>query len=82
MHDLRLVAATVIALVAGVLAWKAYELVLRHLARLRRDQLHTREHDGVVRDGAVRTPMNLPSSFQMFAESVSPGNTTPANRAP
>ena len=48
MHDLRLVAATVIALVAGVLAWKAYELVLRHLARLRRDQLHTREHDGVV----------------------------------
>lgn len=48
MHDLRLVAATVIALVVGVLAWKAYELVLRQLPRLRRNQLHTREHDRVV----------------------------------
>ena len=35
LHDLRLVAATVIALAVGVLAWKAYERAMRHLARLR-----------------------------------------------
>jgi acyl carrier protein len=33
--DLRLAAATVTAIVVGVLAWKAYELAVRHLARLR-----------------------------------------------
>ncbi|PJK21882.1 AMP-binding protein [Mycolicibacterium goodii] len=47
-HDVRLLVATVIALVVGVLAWKAYELVLRYLARSGRNQLHAREHDGVV----------------------------------
>ena len=35
LHDLRLAAATVIALAVGVLAWKAYERAVRHLARLR-----------------------------------------------
>ena len=34
-HDLRLVAATVIAVAVGVLAWKAYERAVRHLTRLR-----------------------------------------------
>ena len=32
LHDLRLVAATVIAVTVGVLAWKAYERAVRHLA--------------------------------------------------
>jgi hypothetical protein len=35
LHDLRLAAATVIALAVGVLAWKAYERAIRHVARLR-----------------------------------------------
>ncbi|AKS32322.1 AMP-binding protein [Mycolicibacterium goodii] len=48
MHDLRLVLATVIALAVGVIAWKAYELVLRQLPRSHRNQLHTREYDRVV----------------------------------
>jgi hypothetical protein len=34
-HELRLVAATVLALAVGVLAWKAYERAVAHLARLR-----------------------------------------------
>ncbi len=48
LQDLRLVVVTVIALAVGVVAWKAYEFVLRHLMRLRRYQLHARQHDGVV----------------------------------
>ena len=35
LHDLRLAAATVIAVAVGVLAWKAYERAVRQLARLR-----------------------------------------------
>ena len=35
LHDLRLAAATVIALAVGVLAWKAYQRAIRHLARHR-----------------------------------------------
>ena len=35
LHDLRLAAATVIAVAVGVVAWKAYERAVRHLARLR-----------------------------------------------
>ena len=34
-HDLRLAAATAIALAVGVLVWKAYERAMRRLARLR-----------------------------------------------
>lgn len=48
MHDLRLVVATGIALMVGVLAWKAYELALRYVGRLGRYQFHTREDHGVV----------------------------------
>jgi hypothetical protein len=36
LHDLRLAAATVIAVAIGVLAWKAYERAVRRLARRRR----------------------------------------------
>ena len=35
-HELRMAAAVVIALVAGVLAWKAYEAAVRRLTRLRK----------------------------------------------
>lgn len=38
LHDARLVAATVIALAVGVLAWKSYERAVRHLARVRADR--------------------------------------------
>jgi acyl-CoA synthetase (AMP-forming)/AMP-acid ligase II len=34
LHDLRLVAATIIALVVGLLAWKVYEASVRRLVRL------------------------------------------------
>ena len=50
--------------------------------RLRRRQLHARQRDGVValrRGDDARKPS---PSFQTLACSVSPGNTTPANRAP
>jgi len=38
--------------------------------------------DGVEPSGAVTVARKRPRSFHTFARSVSPGKTTPANRAP
>jgi hypothetical protein len=62
LHDLRLAAATVIALAVGVLAWKAYQRAIRHLARLRTVRATFGEPGKVPRgDGQNRT---WPSSVQ------------------
>jgi predicted signal transduction protein with EAL and GGDEF domain len=47
-----------------------------------RKQLHAGQATASSRSGAVTTALRPSPSFQTLALSVSPGNTTPANRAP
>jgi hypothetical protein len=49
MHDLRLAVATVIALVVGVVAWKAYRIALVEIARARARQASTRRRRAPLR---------------------------------
>jgi hypothetical protein len=61
LHDLRLAAATVIALAVGVLAWKAYQRAIRHLARHRTVSATFGEPETVLYGDGQHEPTRLTS---------------------